>query len=217
VPTAMLPRALEPGPDQARSWLEEELRSAAYHRAPLLDRLVQWVEDRLADLSSPSAHLSGAPTVVTVLLTLLVAGLLLWVLPRVRRERSVRRPAGAVLVDPRVTAAQYRARAAEARGTGRYGDAVLDSFRAVARDLSERTLLDDAPGLTAHEVSVAAAAAFPGDAAGLARAADLFDSVRYGSATASRQDADDVAALDARLARERPWLNATGTSLRGPR
>ena len=204
MPTPMLPRALEPGPDQARSWLREELRAATYHHEPLLDRLWRWVMDRLDSLSGRPGHLSGIPTVVTVLVTLLVAGLLLWVLPRVRRERSVRRLAGAVLEDPRVTAAQYRERAATARAAGRYGEAVLDSYRAIARDMGDRTLLDDAPGRTAHEVSVAVATAFPALAGELARAADLFDSVRYGNGSAGAQQAEDVAALDTALARSRP-------------
>jgi hypothetical protein len=200
----MLPRALEPGPDQARSWLREELRAATYHQEPLLDRLWHWVTSRLEDLTSSAGQVSGVPTVVTVLVTLLVAGLLLWVLPRVRREGSVRRSAGAVLEDPRMSAAQYRERAASARAGGRYGEAVLDSFRAITRDMGDRTLLDDTPGLTAHEVSVAVATAFASHAGELARAADLFDAVRYGNGTASAQEAEDVAALDTALARSRP-------------
>jgi hypothetical protein len=213
MPTPLLPRALEPGPDQARSWLREELRAASYHQEPLLDRLWRWVMDRLDDLSTPSDHLGGMPTLVTVLVTLLVAGLLLWVLPRVRRERSLRRSSGAVLEDPRVSAAQYRERAASARAAGRYGDAVLDSFRAIARDMGNRTLLEDAPGLTAHEISVAVATAFAAHAGELARAADLFDSVRYGNGTAGAQEAEDVAALDTALARSRP---ATATTAGTP-
>ncbi len=211
MPTPMLPRALEPGPDQARSWLREELRAATYHHEPLLDRLWRWVMDRLDSLSSPSGHLSGIPTMVTVLVTLLVAGLLLWVLPRVRRERSVRRSAGAVLEDPRVTAAQYRERAATARAAGRYGEAVLDSYRALAREMGDRTLLEDAPGRTAHEVSVAVATAFPAHARELAHAADLFDSVRYGNGTAGAPEAEEVAALDTALARSRPAATTSTT------
>jgi hypothetical protein len=81
---------------------------------------------------------------------------------------------------------------------------VLDSFRAITRDMGDRTLLDDTPGLTAHEVSVAVATAFAAHAGELARAADLFDAVRYGNGTASAQEAEDVAALDTALARSRP-------------
>ena len=199
-----LPRVLEPTPDQARAWLEQELRSAAYHQTSLLDRLLTWVQDRLADAASSSTDLSAAPTVVTVVVALLVVGLISWVLPRVRREGSARRPDGAVLEDPRVTAAQYRERAAEARRAGHHADAVLDSYRAIAREMSDRTLLDDAPGLTAHEVSVAVGRAFPARSGELSRAADLFDAVRYGGGTAGLEDAEDVAELDAALARSRP-------------
>lgn len=209
MPIPILPRVLEPTPGQARSWLEEELRSATYHQTSLLDRLVTWVQDRLADAASSSTDLSGAPTVVTVVVALLVVGLIAWVLPRIRRERSTRRLDGAVLEDPRMTAAQYRERAAAARRAGRHADAVLDSYRAIARDMSDRTLLDDAPGLTAHEVSVAVARAFPARSGELSRAADLFDTVRYGSGTAGPQDAEAVAELDAVLARSRPAAEPT--------
>jgi hypothetical protein len=216
MPLPTFPRALEPGPEQARSWLREELRAAAYHQEPLLDRLWRWVMDRLDALSNPSGHLGAVPTVVTVLVTLLVAGLLLWVLPRVRRERSQRRSTGAVLEDPGVSARRYRERAAGSRAAGRYDEAVLDSFRAIARDMGDRTLLQDAPGLTAHEVGTAVATAFPLHAGELARAADVFDSVRYGGGTAGAQEAEDVAALDTALVRSRPAVTAASTPTTAP-
>ena len=54
----MPPRVLEPTPGQAHSWLEEELRSATYHPTSLLDRLLTWVQDRLADAASSSSDRS---------------------------------------------------------------------------------------------------------------------------------------------------------------
>jgi hypothetical protein len=57
------------------------------------------------------------------------------------------------------------------------------------------------------------ATAFASHAGELARAADLFDSVRYGNGTAGAQEAEDVAALDTALARSRP---ATATTAGTP-
>jgi hypothetical protein len=81
---------------------------------------------------------------------------------------------------------------------------VLDGVRAVARAAVERVVLDDAPGRTAHEVALALAGPFPGEADALLRAADAFDAVRYGDQRATPDRARDVLALDERLAGTRP-------------
>ena len=104
-----------------------------------------------------------------MLVALVVIALLVWVLPKVRRESVVGRADGAVLEDLTITARTYRDRAAQAFKDGRYDEAVLDGFRAIAKDMSDRTLLDDAPGRTAHEVSLSLAQPFPDHAARLAR------------------------------------------------
>ena len=80
-----------------------------------------------------------------------VIALLVWVLPKVRRESFVPASDGTVLEDLTITPRFYRGLAAQALRDGRYDDAVLDGFRAIAKDMSSRTLLDDAPGRTAHE------------------------------------------------------------------
>jgi Domain of unknown function (DUF4129) len=92
---------------------------------------------------------------------------------------------------------------------GRYDDAVLDGFRAIAKDMGERTLLDDAPGRTAHEVALTLASPFPDHADRLAQAADLFDSVRYGHRRANADQGGHVQHLDAELVTTRPELAAS--------
>jgi hypothetical protein len=51
--------------------------------------------------------------------------------------------------------------------------------------------------------------AFPARSGELSRAADLFDTVRYGGGAAGRRDAEGVAELDAALARSRPVAEPT--------
>ena len=140
----------------------EELRAATYHQDPLLDRLWRWVMDRLDEpvrrLGSPQR---GADAWSPSWSRCSWRGWCCGCCRGSAASAPCAASAGAVLEDPRVTAAQYRERAATARAAGRYGEAVLDSFRAIARDMGNRTLLDDAPGRTAHEVSVAVATAFP--------------------------------------------------------
>jgi hypothetical protein len=74
--------------------------------------------------------------------------------------------------------------------------------------MSNRRVLEDAPGRTAHEVSLALASPFPDHADRLALAADLFDSVRYGHRRASAHQAGQIQELDAELATSHPLLMA---------
>ena len=83
---------------------------------------------------------------------------------------------------------------------------MLEAYRALARAAVERTILDDLPGRTAHEVAVALGPVFPGTRARLAGAADAFDAVRYGRRPAPHAAATEVLDLDADLAGRRPVL-----------
>jgi hypothetical protein len=71
---------------------------------------------------------------------------------------------------------------------GRWNDAVIDFTRAIAREAADRTLLSDAPSLTAHEIGAQLAPVFPEHAEATARTMDLFDSVRYGRYAATEAD-----------------------------
>jgi len=202
-----LPRGLDPGPAEARGWLEQELRGSTY-QSPWLRSAIRWVVDHVLAFLNGAGNLanSGLSPVITVLVALVVIALLVWVLPRVRRESAVTGLDGPVLEDLSVTARTYRDRAARALRDGHFDDAALDGFRAIAKDMSDRTLLDDAPGRTAHEVSLALAQSFPGHAPRLARVADAFDSVRYGHRAATSQQAVEVRDLDGELVKTRPRL-----------
>ena len=105
---------------------------------------------------------------------------------------------------PDVPAATLRDRARAAVARGDWDSAVLDGVRTVARAAVERVVLDDAPGRTAHEVSLALTTPFPAEQAALLAAADSFDAVRYGHRSATEDQARAVLALDERLAAARP-------------
>ena len=201
---------LDPTPPEARDWLSDELRGSDY-QDPWLESVIRWIIDQLRTLFDGANRLAngGVSTVITVLVALVVIALLVWVLPKVRRESAVTDTDGAVLVDLSITARTYREWAAQAIKDGRLDEAVLDGFRAIAKDMSDRTLLDDAPGRTAHEVGLALAPPFPDHAERLARAADVFDSVRYGHRRATSDQAVEVQQLDAELVKARPVLAAS--------
>jgi hypothetical protein len=201
-------RGLDPTPSQARNWLNQELHGSHY-QDPWLDSLIRWIVDQVRRLLVSAGHLAGLSPIITILVALVVIATLVWALPRVRREPVVATSDAVVLEDPTITARRYRDLAAGALREGRYGDAVLDGFRAIAKDMSDRTLLDDAPGRTAHEVALALASPFPDYADRLARAADVFDSVRYGHRLANADQAGQVKHLDAELVTTRPVLAAS--------
>jgi Domain of unknown function (DUF4129) len=204
VPPSWSPRqGLNPTPGQAREWLTRELHGAGY-QDPWLESAIRWVFDTIGKLLDGAQRLAGLSPVFTALMALVVVALLAWVLPKVRREPGAAGPGGGVLENLAFTASHYRALAAAARHDGRHDDAVLDGFRAIARDMSGRSLLDDAPGRTAHEVSLSLASPFPDHAERLARVADLFDAVRYGHRHAGAEQAEQVRMLDGDLAGSRP-------------
>jgi hypothetical protein len=105
-----------------------------------------------------------------------------------------------VLPEERVLASEYRRRADAAFAEGRYADAVVDGFRAVAARQVERGRLEDLPGATAHEIADRLAVDFDERAPLLQRVARLFDEVRYGDHPASSTDARSVLSLDEDLA-----------------
>ena len=200
-------RGLEPTPAEARKWLSDELHRSDY-RSPWLDSALGWIRDQLTRLLDGVNGLanSGFSLLVTLLVAVVAIAILGWVLPKMRREAVVARRDGAVLVDPTITSSSYRRLATQAYAEGRYDDAVVDGFRAIAKDASDRTLLDDSPGRTAREVSLGLARPFPQLAERLANCANVFDAVRYGHRGATADQAGQVLGLDSELARTRPML-----------
>ena len=214
---AALPRDLDPSTDQARQWLSDELARSEYQNtSSLLQRLMDWLGDRLADLQSTqgTGGASLPPVVITLVVALLVAGGVV-LLTRIRVEsRSVADRRKTLLGDSVLTADQLRREAERALSDGRFDDAVLAWTRAIARDAESRTLLPDARSMTAHEVGAALAVAFPSQVADINRTMDLFDAAAYGDLTASRDDAMTTRSTDAALHAAKPVLpprNARGS------
>ena len=200
---------LDPSSPQARRWLEDELRRGIYRetKSPL-DQFLDWLNSLLS--GTGGGGLAG--WTVWIALAILVAVV---VLVLARSLRAERRMTGArregVLEGPVRTADEHRSAALDALHRGDADTAVLEAYRAIARSAIERTLLDDLPGRTPHEVAVELGPVFPASATTLAAAADAFDAVRYGRRAARPEAARDVIALDAALARTRPVLPGIGS------
>src|SRR5690606_17249434 len=147
----------------------------------LVQIIWEWVTRQLAQIQASAASLDplGLAT-AAVVLTLVVVVVALLVAGPVRRARLARRDPVAVLGDDVRSAAELRAAADSLAAQQRWSEAVLERFRAITRSLEDRTILDDRPGLTAHEAAGQAGARLPSCAGDLAAAARLFDAVCYG-------------------------------------
>lgn len=190
---------VEPGRDVAREWARRELSDPVYAKArpSLLQRVIEWVIERLQGVHlSPS--LVADPRTGLVLLVLLVVVVTAVVLLRTGRLRGPGRRAApeGVFVGRPLDAAAYRGRADHAAAQGHWADAIRERFRAVVRTLEERVVLDERPGRTADEAAADAARSLPTLAADLAAGARLFDDVCYGDRTANAEHDQRLRRLD---------------------
>jgi hypothetical protein len=206
--------ALDPDRDEARRWLQDELRGQDYQvRESLVLRLWRWVTDHLPSLDL-AGQLPGWATWALLGMVLLAAAAVVAFAARDRWRRGALTSSaarGAVLEETGVTAADYRRRADVAAAAGDHGTALLDAYRAIAAGAVERALVEDRPGRTAHEVSLELAPVFPEETGALAMAADHFDAVRYGGVQPEATQAAAVMGLDRRVAAARPVLAAAGS------
>lgn len=195
---------LDPPNDEAHRWLAEELSKNKY-ATPW--SLLDWIERLIDRLLPNQAGGLGIPGWVIPTVTVVVLALAVFLVVRAGRwqyRRSAK--AGALVDDPLLTAADYRRLSAEAEAAGDWDTVALQSFRAIAVHATERTLLDEAPGRTAHEVAVELAPVFPAFAKELTASANVFDIVRYAGRSTTKDAALATRRLDDDLRTTRPVL-----------
>jgi hypothetical protein len=197
-----------PSAEEARRWAAEELAKAEYREAQptWIDTLWRSFLDWLLSLDGPSGETGPVPgPVIGIVIAVVIAVAVILARPRLnpkaRQNKEVFEP------DSLVTAADYRQRAEVSAAAGKWGDAVVDRFRALVRSAEDRTVLDPQPGRTADEVVLALSIPFPEAAARLDQAGRIFDAVRYGSWTAGSHDYQAIAGLDIDLEASRPARN----------
>lgn len=210
--------ALLPDPDEAREWAENELADPAYRAAEPtpLDRLARAVVDFFGRLLRNSANGDWGPPALIVLAIIIVVGIVIGILiwGRPRAIARAQPPARALFDgDDGRSADELRGDAAAAAARGDWDAAIVLRFRAFARGLTERGLVDPPPGATVRAFARAASAALPGLASGLDEAAAIFDDVRYLRRPGTEQRYGVVADLDAEAVRTRPApVTAAATS-----
>ncbi|MBT2485424.1 MULTISPECIES: DUF4129 domain-containing protein [unclassified Microbacterium] len=198
-----------PDGDEARRWAEEELSNPRYAEAKptWFDLVARDIGRFLADLFSSDNGANIGPSaliIVTVLIAAaLITALIFWGRPR--RSRAVRSARTDLLgaSDDR-SAAQLRSDAERRARDGDWDAAVILRYRAIARSLLERDLIDPAPGATAQSIARAASEVFTDEASAMRNAAVAFDDVRYLRHPASEEHYRELAATDDRLRARRP-------------
>lgn len=206
-----VPADLDPSGDEARRWAADELAKDGYRDTrSLFERLMRWLGQRLADLQDGqgTGGVSLPPFVIALVVVAAAVGIG-YLLTKVRAEAATVKDRRTVLGSSALTAQQLRVRGAAAMAENRWDDAVLDYTRAIARDANDRTLLTDAPALTAHEIGDQLAAVFPAHTSAVHASTDLFDAVAYGGRRAARADAESVRSTEETLRRARPELIRT--------
>lgn len=187
---------LDPDAPTARRWLREELAKPAYHESvSWQERLDRWIAQHLPEGVSMAGSQVGAAVLITVLL--ITVALIAWQVRRFRGGSRQRSQPGSVFEDTTLSAREHRRRAEQALAGGDNATAVVEYFRAIARDLEERTIITPRAGRTAHEVALEAGPLLPGQVDSLRAAADTFDSVLYGGLLPDASRATQLRDIDA--------------------
>lgn len=207
----MIPAAPRLGPDEARERILEELAKDEYDDSPgFVAWLLGAIEDWLARMVDGVDGSSAMQTVVAVLLALLLAAVVVLVLRRtglLRRSPALAVDA-ALDAEPVLSGEELRGAARDSIDAGRTDDGTVLALRALVRDLEERTLLDVATGMTAHEAATRAALTFPDLRGRLQRGADAFDTAAYSVRSVGAKPAEDMLRLAEYIAETSPDLSA---------
>ena len=207
----MIPAAPRLGPDEARERILEELSKDEYDDSPgFVAWLLGAIEDWLARMVDGVDGSSATQTVIAVLLALVLAAVVVLVLRRtglLRRSPALAVDA-ALDAEPVLSGEELRGAARDAIDAGRTDDGTVLALRALVRDLEERTLLDVATGMTAHEAATRAALTFPDLRGRLQRGADAFDTAAYSVRSVGGKPAEDMLRLAEYIAETSPDLSA---------
>jgi hypothetical protein len=202
---------LTPDGDEARKWAEQELAKPVYAEAQptLFDRIARTVGDFFEQLFSTQLEGPWGSTLALVaaivVVVLIVAAFLVWGVPRATRRSkvSVAELFGESEGRP---ASELRSAAAAHAARGEWDAAIVLRFRALARGLAERGVVETPPGATVHGFARRAGRAFPASAEALEGAAAAFDDVRYLRRPGTAELYERIAAVDETVGKARPLI-----------
>ena len=204
----MLDVPVDPDVDEAREWIIRELSKPPYRAAEptWFDQLASAFWDWLSSLQFGG---DGSPGLIWALVALFVIGGLVaiyFVFGAPRRNRRAAATGTLFGVDDRRDAAALRSSASDAAASGDYALAIGELFRAIARALTERAIVDTFPGTTATAFAASAARFYPASGDRLATSARDFDDVRYLGREGTEATYRRMLDLDADLRKTAPDL-----------
>lgn len=202
------------GRDPAQRLARQELSKGIYHRTSIPQEILHAIDQFLQRLFGGASQATPGGWWTLVALAAVLVAVVAVVIARLGPLRTTGR--AAPVHDPGtkpLTARQYREAAGASAAEGDYSTAILQRFRAIAVSCEERQVLPPDAGRTADELAAQASARFPGHEAGLAAAARLFDQIRYGDGTGTRDGYERLRDLDDALARMTPADALTAVSV----
>ncbi|WP_104109311.1 DUF4129 domain-containing protein [Arthrobacter sp. N199823] len=195
-----------PGADEARRWAEEELAKQSYQDAKpgwlrqIMDLLGRALQELLNNVGTAQGNIGLSVVIGLVIVAVLV--IIFIVRPRLNRRKAVGKAVFAA--DVTLSAEQHRKLAKAAVNAGDLHTAINEQFRALARAGEERDLTARTPGRTAVEIAAELELAFPGFAAEIHHAADLFNAVRYGKVPPTQSMFEALLSTDTAVASATP-------------
>jgi hypothetical protein len=142
---------------------------------------------------------------LAALLVIALAAALAWIGPLARSRPRTRRP---ILSGAQLSARDHRRNAERQSAAGDFAAAIIESVRAIAIELEERSILSPRLGRTANELAAEASGPLPAHAGQLRDAARLFDDVRYGDRAGTADGYERVRDLDAVIRAAKPVVSA---------
>lgn len=192
----------ERGGDEVGRRIDEILARPEFREPaePLLDRILEELERRLADVFDALTSGGRQSLVAWVLVVGLVVAV---VVMSTRLVRSVGRDPvlreRGVEVDRRRPAVDWRAEADALEAKGQWREAIRCRYRALVADLAARGVVEEIPGRTTGEYRGEVASTLPPAAADFASASDVFDRAWYGGIPAGADDASRLKTLERRV------------------
>ncbi len=183
-----------------------ELSKAIYHPSvPWSVRLERWIV-RILNAAGQAVPGGWWALVALAALVVIAAAVVLARIGPVARSRP--RAQDPILSGAPLSARDHRQNAERLAGAGDFTAAIIESVRAIAAELEERSILPPRLGRTADELAAEASGRMPTQASGFRDAARLFDDVRYGDRAGTADGYQRLRDLDAGIRAARPAVSA---------
>lgn len=194
--------------EEARQQLVQELLKSKYQPTAQdwMGDIAEWFYSLFDNIPLPT---EGGAGILSAIGLIVIIGALIFALykfgaPRLARHRRGETDSMLFGEAEERTAKELRDAAKKAANSKDWITAVTLQFRAMARRMQERTILDHVPSLTSQSFSAQLAQNFPNQATELNTAANSFDEVRYLLRPGTAEDYHQIATLDGTIERLKP-------------